>query len=65
MDTARTTARMLRADAVATMLDLPKARVYEFARKGVLPCIRVGYSVRFDPDQLEEWIRQGGTRTRT
>ena len=56
-----TTPRMLRAGAVADMLDIPKARVYEFARRGLIPHVRVGASVRFDVEQVESWIRAGGT----
>lgn len=38
-----------------------EARVYEAARLGLIPCVRIGRQVRFDEDTLREWVRQGGT----
>ncbi len=36
-------------------------RVYELARAGVRPSVRIGRAVRFDPVAVEEWIAGGGT----
>ncbi|MQA92691.1 MAG: helix-turn-helix domain-containing protein [Gemmatimonas sp.] len=36
-------------------------RVYRMARNGVLPSVRLGRKVRFDPEVIERWIAQGGT----
>lgn len=40
-------------------------RVYECARLGLIPSVRIGRQVRFDEDELREWIRKGGTATQT
>lgn len=40
---------------------LPDHRVYELCRKGLIPHVRLGRRIRFDPDQIEVWIREGGT----
>lgn len=37
------------------------ARVYEAARLGLIPCVRIGRQVRFDEDALREWVRRGGS----
>lgn len=55
-----TKGRMLRADAVAELLDLPRKRVYLLARDGIIPHIRVGRQVRFSAQELEAWIAAGG-----
>ncbi|HXG94459.1 MAG TPA: helix-turn-helix domain-containing protein [Blastocatellia bacterium] len=38
-----------------------KARVYEAARLGLIPSVRIGRQVRFDEDSLRDWIRRGGS----
>ncbi len=48
------------AAQVARRLQIPKQRVYFFARTGRLPCIRLGLAVRFDPDVVRAWERAGG-----
>lgn len=53
--------RMLRADAVAELLDIELKRVYILAREGILPCVRVGRQVRFNRADLEAWAARGGT----
>lgn len=35
-------------------------RVYECARLGLIPSVRIGRQVRFDEDALREWVRRGG-----
>ena len=45
--------------AEQTRLSLP--RVYELVRSGKMPAIKFGKSVRFDPEVLAQWLRDGGT----
>ena len=54
---------LITADDVATWLGVGRLRVYELARAGLLPCVRIGRSVRFDRVAVEQWIRAGGTPT--
>jgi excisionase family DNA binding protein len=52
------------ADYVSRLLDIPKARVYELVRRGILPAVRIGErQIRFDEDALREWIERGGSVT--
>ena len=48
------------AQMLAEAFGLSKARVYALAREGVIPSVRIGRAVRFDAQQLEEFIRNGG-----
>jgi excisionase family DNA binding protein len=52
--------RLLRAREVAQRLDVSEQRVHELARLDLLPCVRLGRSVRFDPLVVEQWVQSGG-----
>lgn len=54
--------RLLKAEEVADATGLSKARVYELVRLDMLPAVRLGRSVRFRADQLDQWMQAGGTR---
>ncbi|HXE45975.1 MAG TPA: helix-turn-helix domain-containing protein [Conexibacter sp.] len=67
LDTARpqTRRRLTREDVmtpaeVAAMLALPKSTVYELARRGELPCARLGRAVRFVREDIEARLRGAG-----
>jgi excisionase family DNA binding protein len=60
------TEKLFRADVLAEVLDTSTYRVYEMAREGLIPTVRIGRQVRFDPVAIRQWIESGGTgRTRT
>jgi excisionase family DNA binding protein len=48
---------VMTASEVAVLLALPKSTVYELARRGELPCARLGRTVRFLRDDIEERLR--------
>jgi len=55
--------QLLTAEQVAAQLALPAPRVYEMARQGALPFVRIGKKlVRFEQSAISSWIvarRQG------
>jgi excisionase family DNA binding protein len=53
--------QLLRAREVALMLRVTEARVYELARRKLLPHIKLGRQVRFSENLLREWVEHGGT----
>ncbi len=55
-----TRADVMTAREVAELLDLPVSTVYEFARRGILPCSRLGRAVRFVRDEIEQTLQAGG-----
>jgi len=61
-----TRADVMTAREVAELLDLPVSTVYEFARRGILPCSRLGRAVRFVRDDIERTLQAGeaGNRER-
>jgi excisionase family DNA binding protein len=48
--------------AAAKYLDLSLPRVYELVRLGLLPAVKFGRTVRFDPAALAAFVAQGGTK---
>ena len=52
--------QLLSITEVAALLGISVDRAYSLAREGILPVVRLGRQVRVDPDQFEEWIKQGG-----
>jgi excisionase family DNA binding protein len=44
------------AAAVAEKLGVPKSWVLESARSGAIPHVRLGRYVRFDLDDVDEWL---------
>jgi excisionase family DNA binding protein len=42
---------------VAKLLGFGKTAIYDMVRRGAIPHIRVGYSVRFDPREIAGWIQ--------
>lgn len=43
---------------VAQYLRISEAKVYELARAGAIPALRIGKSWRFQKDLLKQWVRK-------
>lgn len=54
------TRRLVNVEYPKERLDEPEWRIYELCRKGIIPHVRIGRRVKFDPQAIEDWIRQGG-----
>jgi len=52
--------RLYKVSEVARILDTSESHVYEMARQGILPTVRLARQVRVDRQALEDWIRKGG-----
>ncbi len=50
--------RLLTAEDVAELLRLPGSTVYDLARTGRLPHLRIGRSLRFSRHDLEEQLAE-------
>lgn len=48
---------VMTAAEVAAVLALPKSTIYELARRGELPCARLGRTVRFVREDIEARLR--------
>lgn len=54
------TSSLVDAGTVADRLGVQPWAVYDLARRGILPHVRIGRRVRFDPHKIEAWIADGG-----
>ena len=53
--------RLIKAKQAAEILDVRLPRLYELARTGVIPCVRLGEkSIRFNEPALKEFVERGG-----
>ncbi len=52
----------LTAQQVAGLLNMHVVTVYKLASRGRLPSFKVGYSLRFRPEQIQAFIEHGGSR---
>ena len=53
---------ILTAKDVAGILRVSPAYVYAMAKRGDIPCVMIGNrSVRFVREDIEEWVKNGGT----
>ena len=41
---------------LATMLSISQRQIYKMAATNRIPNFKIGTSVRFDPDELREWL---------
>ena len=51
---------LLTAKETARLLQVKLPRVYELARGGLIPSVRMGRQIRFEETKLVEWVEQGG-----
>ena len=52
--------QLLTIPEVARVLRVRPARVYELARQGLIPTVRLGRQVRVQEEALHQWIADGG-----
>jgi excisionase family DNA binding protein len=49
---------LLRPKDASRMLALSERTLWSMSQAGLLPCVRVGKSVRYAPDDLAEWVKR-------
>lgn len=53
--------KLLLAQEAADLLRVNANRLYDLAKRGVVPPVRIGRQVRFEEGSLLEWIASGGS----
>jgi excisionase family DNA binding protein len=48
--------RALTAKELAELLNVSPITIFKQAKKGVIPCFRIGTCVRFEPKKTAEWL---------
>lgn len=52
--------KFLTIDDVSEMLQVTRSTVYNLKKKG-LPFIKLGKNIRFDQDEVVNWVKQNST----
>ena len=52
--------RALKAEELANLLGMKKVTILRRAKKGSIPCFRVGSAVRFDSSMIAKWLMTQG-----
>jgi excisionase family DNA binding protein len=55
--TLREKATALKARDLARLLGVTPQHIYKMAAKGLIPSLRIGNAVRFDPGAIAEWLK--------
>jgi len=55
-----TTFKLLKAEDVATILNVSRSFAYQLMQTGQLHTVRLGHAVRVHPTELERFISQNG-----
>jgi len=50
-------ARLLRSDEVAEVLQISRSMAYALMKRGDIPTVRIGTSVRVRPEDLDRYIK--------
>lgn len=50
---------LLTAGEVAALLSVSRKSIYKWTELGLLPCIRLGRAVRYDPADVEAFAQEG------
>ena len=53
-------ARLLLVQEAANLLRVTPNRLYDLAKRGIIPCVHIGRQVRFHEELLLDWIARGG-----
>ena len=49
---------LLKAGQAAAVLGISERKLWELTNRGVIPCVRIGRSVRYSRRTLEAWIAE-------
>jgi excisionase family DNA binding protein len=50
--------RLMKTGDAARFLNVSPGTVYRLAQRGIVPSVRIGGSLRFDPRELDAWLHQ-------
>lgn len=50
--------KLIGARELAEVLNIDKQTIWRMAKRGLLPSVRLGGRVRFDPRAIADWLRE-------
>jgi len=57
-DRIATFGRALTAKELAELLNVSPITIFKQAKRGIIPCFRIGTCVRFEPKKTADWFSQ-------
>ncbi|MFW6010833.1 MAG: helix-turn-helix transcriptional regulator [Gemmatimonadota bacterium] len=54
------TKQLWKVKDVAAYLNLSEKAVYRRVERDTIPYLKMGESLRFDPDDIDDWLRENG-----
>jgi excisionase family DNA binding protein len=52
--------RLLIVSELSELFSISEDRVYALSREKVIPSVRLGRSLRFDPEEIKQFVKNGG-----
>jgi excisionase family DNA binding protein len=49
--------RLVDVKMLSAMISVKCKTLYDWSHKGLVPCVKLGRLLRFDPDEIERWIK--------
>jgi excisionase family DNA binding protein len=65
VETLKNRSGALKVAEIAKLLGVTPQQIYKMAASGTIPSFRISGSVRFDPDDVAEWLRTKQSFART
>ena len=56
--------KLLNVSELSLILNIKVKTIYDWTHKGLIPYIKLGHLVRFDPDVISKWIRSNSHMTK-
>jgi excisionase family DNA binding protein len=50
--------KLIRPDQLAKTLGVAQVTIYSWVRRGVIPHLKLEGVVRFDPEEIAQWLRE-------
>ena len=49
--------KLLNVDQLSDILNVNKKTIYDWTHKGLIPYIKLGHLLRFDPEAIAKWVK--------
>lgn len=49
--------KLLTIEQLSELISVKKKTIYDWTHRGAIPCVKVGRLLRFDPGEIERWLK--------
>lgn len=54
--------KLMTIEQLSELISVKKKTIYDWTHRGTIPCVKVGRLLRFDPNEIERWIKNNNKR---